>query len=429
MQLWEQHGAAEGAALVSWKVPMRTFELSTRITAIGRSEGRSATSAAAYRACCAIHCEREGRTHDYHRKRGLEASRIIAPVAAPAWAANRSKLWNAAELRERNGKRGPKAGQFKADAKVAREFMFAFPAELSQAGRLAVAMAIAQHLVDTHGVVADFSIHQPGKDGDERNFHCHMLTTTRRVTVEGLTEKAREWDALKSGAALSKAFRAFLAETMNAALAEEGQGGAVHVEHRSFKARGSAQRPQKHLGPNRTNAIRREQRQARQTVKTNQTREQHARHSAERATLGARQASALERKLADLAEREQRGIAQIETAARANPTQQQASALRRLFSVASRSEGASAADRQSGAEQIATLKQTLAAERAAYVAGHANERQALDERQAAENRQLTAAATHRVAHDRLQEQQARRAQQPERENDWAQDRGRSPQAT
>ena len=249
---------------------MRTFELSTRITAIGRSEGRSATSAAAYRACCAIHCEREGRTHDYHRKRGLEVSLIVTPDITPAWASNRSKLWNAAELRERNGKRGPNAGKFKVDAKVAREFMFAFPAELSQAGRLSVATTIARHLVDNHGIVADFSIHQPGKDGDERNFHCHMLTTTRRMTADGLADKAREWDALKSGAALSKAFRAFLATTMNDTLAEEGQGGAVHVEHRSFKARGGSQRPQKHLGPKRTNALRREQRQERQTLKTDQ---------------------------------------------------------------------------------------------------------------------------------------------------------------
>jgi hypothetical protein len=40
----------------------------------------------------------------------------------------------------------------------------------------------------------DYSIHAPGKDGDERNYHCHMMTTTRRMTATGLGEKAREWD-------------------------------------------------------------------------------------------------------------------------------------------------------------------------------------------------------------------------------------------
>ena len=426
VQLGEQQGAAEGAALDDGRgALMRTFELSTRITAISRSEGRSATSAAAYRACCAIHCEREGRTHDYHRKRGLEVSSIVLPNAAPAWASSRSKLWNAAELRERNGARGPNAGQFKTDAKVAREFMFAFPTELSQAGRLAVATLVARHLVETHGIAADFSIHQPGKDGDERNFHCHMLTTTRRMTADGLTEKAREWDALKSGATLSKQFRAFLAATMNDALAEEGQGGIVHVEHRSFKARGGSQRPQKHLGPNRTNAIRREQREARQAAKSEQTRAQQARHSAERAALAARQAGALERKLADLVEREQRGVAVLTATRKAEPTQTQTTGLRRLWQgLSARETGAS--DNAEPAlpieRQAAALRLELQAEHAAYVASQTRERQTLDERHAAENRQLATAATHRVAQDRLREQQARRA--PEIEHHHAQEQGR-----
>ena len=409
---------------------MRTFELSTRITAVGRSEGRSATSAAAYRACCSIHCERENRTHDYHRKRGLEASLIVTSDGAPAWASNRSKLWNAAETRERNGKRGPNAGKFKADAKVAREFMFAFPAELSQAGRLAVATKIARHLVDTHGIVADFSIHQPGKDGDERNFHCHMLTTTRRMTAAGLADKTREWDALKSGSALSKAFRAFLAMTMNAALAEEGQEGTVYVEHRSFKARGGSQRPQRHLGPKKTNAIRREQRQERQTLKSEQTSQQQARHSAERAALTARQASALERKLADLAERERHGIAAIERDGRSNVATPRISGLRRLFPGGERQEQAAAhgEQRQAIDTKIATLKQALQAEHAGYIASHAKERQALAERQSTEDRQLGAAALHRVAHDRTREQLERRPQALEQEHDRVLERGHEPRA-
>lgn len=390
---------------------MRTFELSTRITAIGRSEGRSATSAAAYRACCAIHCEREGRTHDYTRKRGLEVSAIVVPDAAPAWATNRSALWNAAEMRERNGKRGPNAGLFKADAKVAREFMFAFPVELSAAARLKVADSVARHLADTHGIVADFSIHQPGKDGDERNFHCHMLTTTRRMSAEGLTTKAREWDALKSGAALSKQFRAFLAATMNGALANEGHAGTVHVEHRSFKARGGSQRPQKHLGPNRTNAIRRELRQQRTALQTVHGQEQHVRHSHEREALAARQDSALTHKLADLAARERRGIAAIEEAGR-TATAQPVTGIRRLFQTAiSTREPGAVPDRGAIDAQVATLRRDIQAERTSYTASQAQERQTLTDRHSAEDRQLAAAATHRVAHDRLVERQERQADQ------------------
>lgn len=394
---------------------MRTFELSTRITAIGRSGGRSATSAAAYRACCAIHCEREDRTHDYTRKQGLEVSGIVVPDGAPDWALNRAALWNAAELRERNGKRGLNAGKFKTDAKVAREFMFAFPVELSKAGRLKVADAVARHLAATHVIAADFSIHQPGKDGDERNFHCHMLTTTRRMTADGLSKKAREWDALKSGSALSKQFRAFLAATLNDALADEGQAGAVHVEHRSFKDRGGSQRPQKHLGPNRTNAIRRELREQRQALKAEHTLHQQARHDRERATLVTRQMGALERKLSDVVERERRGIAAIEQSGRTAAVQP-ATRLRQLFQTANGGQPGSAPDRTAIDAQVTALRRDIQAEHTAYTAGQAQERQALAERHTVEDRQLAAAAAHRVEHDRMVERLERQAPSVEQEH-------------
>ena len=216
---------------------------------------------------------------------------------------------------------------------------------------------------------------------------------------------------------------------MNGVLADEGQGGAVYVEHRSFKDRGGSQRPQKHLGPNRTNAIRREQHQERQALKSDQARQQQARHSAERAALVAHQASALERKLADLAERERRGFAAIEDAGRGSASQQQATGLRRLFQNLGGREAAPAngTERPETVErQIAALKRNLQAEHAAYVAGHLKERHALDERQTAENRQLTTAATHRVAHDRLREQQERRAQTPEHDQTWERGHSRTP---
>lgn len=234
---------------------MRIFDLTTHIKSISRSGRRSAV-AAAYRACTAITCEREGRRHDYSRKRTLEADAIVLPAGAPDWAADRSKLWNAAELRERNGKRGRRAGQFKANAVTARQFLISFPAELSANGRWAVALTLARHLADTHGLAVDVTAHKPHHFGDERNHYCHMLTTTRRLTADGLGKKAREWDDLKSGAALVRSFRALVAHTLNAALADEGLADRLHVEHRSHKAQGLPERPTRHEGSVRT-AIRR----------------------------------------------------------------------------------------------------------------------------------------------------------------------------
>src|SRR3954454_3291597 len=167
---------------------VRVFELTTRINPVQRSQGDSATARAAYRACCVIECEREGRTHDYSRKGGLEAFEIVLPDKAPAWARDRGKLWNAAEMVERNKDKRAKE-KFKANAQTARDVMFTFPAELSKESRLNVARIVARHLVSTSAVAVNFNIHEPGKEGDERNYHCHVLFTTRRMTAKGLREK------------------------------------------------------------------------------------------------------------------------------------------------------------------------------------------------------------------------------------------------
>ena len=137
-RLWVQRWSGrDGRALLrEGGSIVRIFELSTHVKSISRGTGGSATAAAAYRACCAIESEIDGKTHDYTRKTGLEACAIILPKGAPSWAADRAKLWNGAELRERNGARGKNAGQLKRNAALAREFMFSFPVELSEAGRL-----------------------------------------------------------------------------------------------------------------------------------------------------------------------------------------------------------------------------------------------------------------------------------------------------
>jgi hypothetical protein len=212
------------------------------------------------------------------------------PEGAPAWAKDRAKLWNRAELVERNGKRGKNAGKFKADARRARDVLFTFPAELSAMGRLNAARIIARHVSDTHRAGVDFNIHQPGKDGDERNHHCHMLMTTRRLTAKGFGEKAREWDDRKTGPALSKGLRKFIADTLNAELAVEGKASLVRVEYRSFEARGLPQRPtQQHQGPGKTHELRKRQGHARKAWEMEQRRAQRERHGKERASLKLRQ--------------------------------------------------------------------------------------------------------------------------------------------
>ena len=204
---------------------MASYHLSVKT--IKRSAGRSATAAAAYRAGELIACEREGRVHDYTRKLGVEEAFILAPEDAPDWAQDRQALWNAAEARET-----------RANSVTAREWELALPAELDAAERRLLVMGFAAELVSRYGVAADVAIHAPHRDGDQRNHHAHVLTTTRRVTVAGLTDKTRVLDAKATGGPEIEAMRARWAELQNLAL--ERQGHEVRVDHRSLAAQREA---------------------------------------------------------------------------------------------------------------------------------------------------------------------------------------------
>ena len=98
---------------------MAIYHLSVKT--ISRSQGRSATAAAAYRAAIEIVDERTGEIHDYQRKGGVECTEIILPDNAPDWATDRAALWNAAEQAET-----------RKNSTVAREFEIALPSELSE---------------------------------------------------------------------------------------------------------------------------------------------------------------------------------------------------------------------------------------------------------------------------------------------------------
>src|SRR3546814_18992915 len=77
---------------------MASFHLAVK--AIGRSAGRSATAAAAYRAGVEITDERTGIVHDYTRKQGVEHRELMLPTDEPEWAAARERTWKADEAGE-----------------------------------------------------------------------------------------------------------------------------------------------------------------------------------------------------------------------------------------------------------------------------------------------------------------------------------------
>lgn len=222
---------------------MAIYHLSVK--AISRSAGRSATAAAAYRAGVQITDQRTGDIHDYTRKRGIESAHIVLPPNAPAWASDRAQLWNAAELAEK-----------RKDAQVAREFEVALPAELTPKQRQQLALAFAKDMADKEGCAVDVAIHAPGRGGDNRNHHAHILRTTRKVEVDGLGAKLDTEKAGRSRADDLNAMRERWAELTNDAL--ERAGHSARVDHRSLEAQGITDRePTKHLGPSATQYERR----------------------------------------------------------------------------------------------------------------------------------------------------------------------------
>ncbi len=219
------------------KSAMAIYHLSVK--PISRTDGRSATAAAAYRAATQISDTRTGKLHDYRRKQGVVSAVLLVPEAAPKWAHDRSQVWNAAEIAET-----------RKNATVAREFEIALPAELNDLQRQQLAHEFAQELVNQHGCIADVAIHQPSGGGDQRNHHAHILLSTRRLGPEGFTDKTRELDDYSSGPKWVHKWRERYAQLQNRYLQQAGC--EVRVDHRSYQNQGVDALPSCHLGPSAT---------------------------------------------------------------------------------------------------------------------------------------------------------------------------------
>lgn len=220
---------------------------------ISRATGRSAVAAAAYRASQKLTNERDGQTHDFTARRGVEHTEIVLPDGVDAeWAQDRSTLWNAAEVAEA-----------RKDARVAREVEVALPHELTPEQRLALTREFAHGLADRYGVAVDFAIHSPHGDTDVRNHHAHILLTTRKVEREGLGEKSEMELENKRLIALGlptshdqlRDIRLDWEDRTNRHLALAGHD--LRIDHRSHQACGLEIEPTQHMGVHATQMDRR----------------------------------------------------------------------------------------------------------------------------------------------------------------------------
>lgn len=186
---------------------------------ISRSTGRSAVAAAAYRTAERIEDHRQGLEHDYSNRTGVLHTEIIAPDGTPEALRDRATLWNAVEQVER-----------RKDAQLAREVTVALPHELTDAQRASLVRSFVQSAFVDRGMIADVALHAPGREGDERNHHAHIMLTTRSIGADGFEGKDRSWNSKE----LLADWRESWADHANTYLREIEVGR--EIDHRSLEA-------------------------------------------------------------------------------------------------------------------------------------------------------------------------------------------------
>lgn len=214
-----------------------------RAKTVSRSTGRTASGAAAYRAGENL-TDHEGNSHDYSRKKGIVQVGIVTPTNSPNWANCRNSLWQEADKSET-----------RKNSTVAREYEFALSKDLSIAEQKELVCQFGNFLKQNYGVAVDMSIHLP-RNGNN-NYHAHILTSTRVLTINGFEQKTRILDDIKTGPEEIRKIRKVLADLTNEALIEAEKtkglepGSFGRVDHRTLTEQGIDREPTIHEGNNR----------------------------------------------------------------------------------------------------------------------------------------------------------------------------------
>ena len=239
---------------------MSMYHLSVQI--IGRSDGRSAVAAAAYRAAEKLYEQETDTTKSYINKEHVVYRNIKLPKNAPIKYLDRENLWNAVQAIEKNS-----------NAQLAREFNMAYPLAFNLATKKIVLDRFMQILVD-QGMCADGAIHDLA-----HNPHAHIMAPLRAIDAQGnwlpkqrkvyildsegnripiLDRKGKQ----KTDKAGRKQWQAQTVKTTNwdeedtlekwrkawADICNDYLDKAHQIDHRSYKDRGIEQIPTVHIG-------------------------------------------------------------------------------------------------------------------------------------------------------------------------------------
>lgn len=205
-----------------------------RIAYVSRSTGGNACRKAAYNERGRVACERTGQVFNFCSRKDLSHHEVLLPDGVSGKFKETRVLWNAAEKAER-----------RKDSQVAKECVIALPdnPEITHSDRLEITKRYAHAMFVSQGLAAQIDIHAPHER--EKNWHAHILVTTRGFTADGQAlspRKARETDpSIKKGY-----------------VQQDLSPGAVfaQIQNDYFRERGLDIRvdptgivPQKHIGP------------------------------------------------------------------------------------------------------------------------------------------------------------------------------------
>ena len=190
----------------------------------------------------------------------MVCSEILLPPHAPAEYADRQTLWNAVEKAEQHPK-----------AQLAYSFDFTLQNEFSLEENIALARQFLLDEFVCRGMVVDFAVHQPDREGGIQNPHVHVLCPIRPIGPDGSwgAKQHRVYELDENGNRIRdeagnyvfnavpttdwgrpetlEHWREAWAGLCNAKFAEKGL--AVRIDHRSYERQGIDRLPTVHEGP------------------------------------------------------------------------------------------------------------------------------------------------------------------------------------
>ncbi|WP_395280347.1 MobQ family relaxase [Klebsiella variicola] len=184
---------------------------------ISRGEGQSSVNSAAYRHRKIFFDNRTGEVcgRKTAHKKDLAFAQIFAPENTPPdLIVDSETLWNAVEASEK-----------RKDARLAKEFKIALPADLTPEQNIELTAAFVLEYFTKQGIIADVVIH----DINGHNPHIHIMGTTREILSTGFGKKVREWDKLETLDSWRKGWQEICNEFL------ELYGHDERIDHRSIK--------------------------------------------------------------------------------------------------------------------------------------------------------------------------------------------------